>query len=611
MKAIASLIIAVVLSTSAPGSARAATHWFFGSEGDTIRVTTSDSLVVVSFKNIGFNGLPPNGFKIQVAGLRPDYPEWEIDNGFWVYGLDSTAVLDSVITRLRARPDIGVVNVVASTGSSRIMYMIDEITVRFQAGATPSEIDSIATTLQCDTLIAHEYLENQFTAVISRNRETSTLEMARAFYESGVCEFAEPELYGVANLNSVPNDPLWQYQWHLRNDGGGGQADADIDADSAWLVTSGNPLVFIAVLDGGVEFDHPELAGIDTIGGYDAGGIALDPKYSESRQPDYDPSAACPEFLEPWYPACWHGTAVTGMIFARTNNESGVAGLAPDCRLMPIKIIADDAWWHGSALEDAIYHTFRGPVTATVASCSWNWSETEQYSPKIKAALDSAYSHGVMVVFSSGNDGYVEWPARLPSVVAVGATNGWDLANSWSGKGASLDVTAPGSELWGTDPTGLVGLNPTYSVCSGDSAYYCDYDGTSFSAPLVAGTLGLILSRNTGLRGDIEGLRNILYNSAEDKGSAGYDTTYGHGRINAYRALLSIIRGDMDNNGFVDATDLALVIDIVFFGGSAPLDVRMADFDCNASIDAVDVAVMTDHVFLGGDPPPICFEYDY
>jgi hypothetical protein len=169
---------------------------------------------------------------------------------------------------------------------------VDAAIVRFKAGVSRPQIDSVNSALGCTIAYAHPYLVNQFLIRMPGDQGTDLLSICRAYYESESCVFAEPNRLSKARINVFPNDPYYSLQWYLHNDGSNGAVDADIDADSAWMVTTGSANVTIGVLDSGLDFDHEDLTGIDTVYCYDAAqSVPIDP--AAPVVTDYDPTFDC------------------------------------------------------------------------------------------------------------------------------------------------------------------------------------------------------------------------------------------------------------------------------------------------------------------------------
>src|SRR5690606_34252085 len=156
-------------------------------------------------------------------------------------------------------------------------------------------------------------------------------QVAAAFAANPYVIYAEPDYAGVGAV--FPNDDLFGLQWHLQNTGqGGGTAGADVDAPLAWDVTTGSVNTTIAIIDTGLDLDHPDLAG-KILSGYDF--------VNNDTVPQDDHG---------------HGTHVAGLAAANSNNDTGTAGLCWQCRLMPLKGLNADNWGYYSWWASAIYY---------------------------------------------------------------------------------------------------------------------------------------------------------------------------------------------------------------------------------------------------------------
>lgn len=290
--------------------------------------------------------------------------------------------------------------------------------------------------------------------------------------------------YRVHALES-PNDPDYSFQWGL----------AKIEATAAWDTTTGSNTVIIAIIDSGVDLDHPDLQA-NIIAGYDY--VNSDPF------PDDDNS---------------HGTHVAGIAAAIGNNGQGVAGMNWKARIMPLKILDHNGDGNVFDLTQAILDAADGGAQvinmSLGGSCFFN-----DWSP-VQSAVDYAASKKALVIAASGNQAAsaVFCPGALDKVLAVGSTTETDVRSSFSNYGADLDLVAPGSNIYSTLPGGDYGYK----------------SGTSMATPYVSGLAALIWSLNTSL--SPEGVRETLQSTADDLGPAGWDELYGHGRINARRAI--------------------------------------------------------------------------
>ena len=356
-------------------------------------------------------------------------------------------------------------------------------------------------------------------------------DVLQALRTSEWVEFAEENARGV--WAGDPDDTLYPSQWALDNDGQtGGTPDADINADLAWDVSVGTPSVVIAVLDSGTEISHPDLSpslwkNLNEIplNGQDDDQNGLVDDYDGWDFLNASPNVAG---------VVNHGTRVTGVVGARTNNTRGVAGVAggfnsgDGCRIMPLKV--GDNFPIGAVVDDAIiYAVDQG---AKVISISFGVVQVSS----IDLALDYAQANGVFVTASSGNlPGLMLYPALYPSVVAVASTDEFDNRAPFSVSGPEIFVSAPG-QVWTTD------VNAGYAAGTGNS----------YSTPQVAGVAGLMLSLLPSLTADE--IELVLSITSDDLGAPGWDPEFGWGRLNAFNAVSHVSNSDCNGNGIPDGT---------------------------------------------------------
>ncbi len=324
-------------------------------------------------------------------------------------------------------------------------------------------------------------------------------------------EYAEPN--GVLRALMVPNDPYYSYQWHYRGPSG------DINIEPAWDIQTGTPSVIVAVVDTGVAYEDfgrlfrqaPDLANTTFAAGYDF--------VNDDAHPNDDDG---------------HGTHVAGTVAQSTNNDLGVAGVAFNCAVMPVKVL--DRKGEGTAdwVAQGIY--FAADKGASVINLSLGSSAP---SSTIEDAVGYACAKGVTVCAAAGNGGTssVIYPAAYDDyVIAVGATRYDETRSYYSNYGSSLDLVAPGGDLnvdQNGDGYGDGVLQQTFSGNPRKFGYYF-FHGTSMACPHVAGAAALLISN--GVSGP-SSVREALQNTAKDLGAAGRDDTYGHGLLDAYAAL--------------------------------------------------------------------------
>ena len=265
---------------------------------------------------------------------------------------------------------------------------------------------------------------------------------------------------------------------------------------AAWDVTHGSSTIDIAILDTGVDLDHPDLA----------------PRIVAGRDIVNNDSVAQDDE--------GHGTFVAGVAAGDANNSIGVAGSSYSARIMPVKVLGSD----GSGLDSDIAS---GIVWATD-----HGAEVINLSlggPGSTAALANsvayAESHGVVVVAASGNEqsSAPSYPAAYSTVLAVGATDEYGDIVQFSNRGSYLDVVAQGWNVVSTD------------LASGATEAYAAGAGTSFSSPLVAGVAALLKAKNTSF--SPAQVRSKITSTAIDRGPSGFDVAYGYGLVDAYAAV--------------------------------------------------------------------------
>lgn len=375
---------------------------------------------------------------------------------------------------------------------------------------------------------------------------TTDVEAASAWLasQSQVVVAADPVVVGDQTRDgNGPNDPGFPSQYSLHNlgqriDGSAGIADSDVDAVEAWELTPGAAQIVIAVLDAGVSNEHPDLFH-KLLDGYNSTGAG-------NTHDTHDPFNS-------------HGTHVAGIAAAQSNNREGMTGMSWASPIMPIKManilgFTSDVWMS----EGLIWAVDNG---ANVAVISFG---LDSGSDLMHAAMRYACESGVVVCASTGNSGVegVKYPAKYPETIAVGATDNRDKIASFSTFGAEVTVVAPGVNIVSTWDDFL--RAPTYEYQS----------GTSAACPLVGGVAALMLSANPNLT-PVQ-VATILKNSSEDFGEPGFDIHYGHGRVNAHRAVATAMGvrlciADVNLNGSVEFSDFSAWI-TAYTAGQSPAD---------------------------------------
>ena len=339
-------------------------------------------------------------------------------------------------------------------------------------------------------------------------------------------EYAEPNM--VDRLLLTPDDPLYSTQWHYNNIGQvppGGTVDADIDAPEGWEISTGSDTIIVGVLDSGIPMQ---------------GGVLSHPDLDDPNRFILGKDIVNNDF-EPMDDN-GHGTHVSGTIGAESNNGVGVAGVAWNVKVMAIKVFNSSGSGSHEYFRDGCIYGVDNGCKVLNYSGGGSAGETKEHG------VAYADSNNVVLCAAAGNNwqGSVDWPgaysAQYDNVICVSATDHNDNSSPFSSIGSQVTVAAPGGYGSPYDEDDIQSTFPNYS-CYLTTNYglpqnYSPLAGTSMATPHVAGFAALILSMNPGLTPD--SVKQIMINSADDLGPAGFDNQFGWGRINVYNALSSM-----------------------------------------------------------------------
>lgn len=374
-----------------------------------------------------------------------------------------------------------------------------------------------------------EFKHNQFGLnrwfTLSFNKKIPIKSVIDLFQKTNLFEVVEPvykkELLGTTGQNKTEfstNDARFNEQWSFENNGqSGGSLGKDIKLKQAWDFETGNPNVQVAIIDQGIQLNHPDLAQ----------NIAIGKSYNF-----VDNSTT----IDPGH----HGTHIGGTIAAVSNNSLGVSGIAggngnpsSGIRLMSMQVYNNtSAGGHADAL---IYAADNG---ACIANNSWAYVQPNVYELSIIDAIDyfienggGSALQGGLVIFAAGNNSRPAkfYPSAYERVICVAASNNKDEKANYSTFGQWVDITAPGGEFGGTTTRILsTTINSEYSF---------DH-GTSMSCPHVAGVAALVVSKLNG-RASANDVREILLSTTDDIYTINPALVgqLGTGRLNAFKAL--------------------------------------------------------------------------
>jgi len=318
-------------------------------------------------------------------------------------------------------------------------------------------------------------------------------------------EFAEPN--GIGHGGFVPNDTHFLDQWHHRNTGQfGGTPGADMESVAGWDVSTGSGVV-VAVLDTGIDSDHPEFAG-RILPGFDFVNSDADPEDDHG-----------------------HGTMCSGLLAANADNGFGVAGVDHQCMILPVKVVDANNSGAVSWLVDGIdYATAQGAGILSMSLIDYPGAAS------IRTALADAQGAGAILVACAGNGGIgdadISWPGASPRTISIGATTNTDWRASFSGTGARLDYVAPGENV----------VTVAYAD-SMDDAWF--FSGCSAATPLAAGIVSILKSILPAMTQQqtraflTAGAEDLVGNPVED--TPGFDEYMGDGRLNLNASIDALL----------------------------------------------------------------------
>lgn len=449
-------------------------------------------------------------------------------------GLSESQVLN-ILSSLNEMNEVVYANPFLVYQDGTLQGIQDRFTVKLKSPSGLAKLQVLAKDNGCEIDSKYEHDPLVYFIRVNKNSTGNALEMANKFASTNQFEYAEPDFLLLLKKYNT-NDPLLTYQWALNNTGSSiqynGTPGADMRVFSAWGLSTGNAATKVAIIDEGVDLVHPDLVA-NMLGGYDG---------------TLQGSGGAPQGDDA------HGTACAGIVAASANNNLGVAGIAYNSKIVPVRIAygSGSSWitsnsWIGTSIDWAW-----NQGDADVLSNSWGGGSS---SSLINDAISRAVTQGrgglgAVVIFAAGNDnGAVSYPGTLTNVISVAAMSMCNQRKSpsscdgetWWGSnyGTNVDVAAPGVKIHTTDISGSAGYS------SGD--YAPTFNGTSSACPNTAGVMALILALNPSLTQ--AQARQILESTCDKVGGYTYNASVsgqpngtwsndlGYGRVNAFAAL--------------------------------------------------------------------------
>ncbi|MCG8382536.1 MAG: S8 family serine peptidase [Gammaproteobacteria bacterium] len=362
-----------------------------------------------------------------------------------------------------------------------------------------------------------------------------TLDVISALRKRVDVLYAEPNY--IRQALATPNDTYYAYQWHY----------PQINLPDAWDITTGSSNVIVSVIDTGVLLNHPDMVG-QLIGGYDFisdPSIAVDGDGIDSNPDD-------PGDSDGTRPSSFHGTHVAGTVAAASNNDNGVAGIAWQSKIMPMRVLGRGGGTSYDINQSILYSAQLAndsntlpPQKADIINMSLGGAGFSQADQDV---ITQARNAGVIIIAAAGNENTssLSYPASYDGVVSVSAV-GFDKSKaSYSNYGTAIDIAAPGGET-SVDLNADGYADGVLSTAADDSNSlqynYVFYQGTSMAAPHMAGVVALMKAVEPTLTPNQ--LDTLIASSmiTEDLGTAGRDDLFGHGLIDAYKAVTEVQGG--------------------------------------------------------------------
>jgi serine protease len=569
----------------------------------------------------------------QLASVLELVPDEHPGAGFVLCSLLTPRATESLADSLRTIAGVALAEPVYLAPNDSALFVNETFIAAFPGSVSRATIDSIC--LVRHVLIKQEMpgMPNVFLLGNTRQSGLRLYELANVYHTLEVAAFAHPNFHcPISKSAYTVLDYYHTEQLHSK------KVIGAFNSASVWDFAGLERPVVVAVIDDGINWQlrvHEDLPATRILAGWD---FNASTDTSDSNWWDSDAAPGTEQA---------HGMGCGGIIAASHTTDSaefyalwqtsGVFGLNPHATILPVKIFNEDGN-SGSATEwdlsAAIIYAYD---RAEVLSNSWGFGDANlgRYLPLLDSVLHQApivgrAGKGCPVVFASGNYGapIVQYPAHLPGCFAVGAVQLDDSLFDYSQHDSTLDVVAPSGytglygDVWTLDQILGWGFNPDYGgnpkwpitwQCGNlnNEDLDCRFGGTSAACPVVSGVASLVLARDSMLT--VYEVYDILRHSAVPIGSPIPNSYYGYGRVDAFRAVLSIARGDVDNNAVIDISDLIMLIEWLASipGTPEPFpSTKLADCDCDGLVDISDWAYLVSYLFYGG-PAPVkpCFAY--
>jgi len=366
----------------------------------------------------------------------------------------------------------------------------------------------------------------------SIQRKADTLHIIKSLRRRADVRYAQPNF--IRKALTIPNDSQYPRQWHYPL----------INLPQSWDVTTGSNTVIVAVIDTGVLLNHPDLENRLTSNGYD---FVSDPARALDGD-GIDPNPDDPGDGSPGG-SSFHGTHVSGIIAAETDNDTGVTGVTWFTRIMPLRALGRGGGTDFDILQAVRYaaglDNDSGTLPAQRADIINLSLGGSSVSPAAQDIFTEVRGEGIIIIAAAGNSASntLVYPAAYEGVVSVSAVDIKKDLTKYSSFGTTIDLAAPGGD--NSADINVDGFpDGVLSTCGNDTTggiefVYCFFQGTSMAAPHMAGVVALMKAIYPALTPEELDILLISGSITEDIGPAGRDDQFGHGLIDAFGALVA------------------------------------------------------------------------
>lgn len=472
---------------------------------------------------------------------------------------------------------------------------VESYFVRFDTNQSADQLQQVT---EAASVTESAFVTNGFTFEFEEGMNIQ--DAADLFSSLADFDYLHPNIQQTPQVRAVPNDPLYDTQWHLNNTGqGGGLAGADINVESVWDNYTGQG-VTIGVIDDGLEVAHEDIA--------PNANTTIDFDY---RDGDNDPSPGAGDF---------HGTAVGGAASAKGNNGIGVSGSAWDAELVGLRLIG--GFTTDATEAQALSHELN---TIDVYNNSWGPADDGRIhfiGPQALAALEQTATTGRnglgnIHTWAAGNGGDftnddVNYDPYASSrfTIAVGALSNSGVRAQYSDTGAALFLVAPSGDSNGSGTLDLITTDITGAAGYDATNYTSSFNGTSASTPVVSGVIALMLEANPNLT--YRDVSNILARTSVrvDPGNADWvqngddiwvNHEYGFGNIDAAAAVDAALNNQLLGEEESFSTGIINVNQAIpdFGSGSVTQAVTVSSADAIDALEYVEVSFTAAHARIG------------